>query len=240
MGAAVRAVVETGRVVVTQPLVVVATLVTGVLAPVLAIASGLIPFVDGVVYAVFVHPILLAGLLHVGSTAVDEPVGPVTYVAGVRAHYFGLLKAVLLAGIIFLPLGWLAAVLIFIVGFTAVVELNVALAVALALFVVMGVGLQFVDASVVVDGDGASGAVEHSWEALAHHPVSVLGYSLIRALSLALLAGAAAVFLRGGELGFGGPNAPGAGTLAAAFGVGLVAYLVGGVFHVVFYRELSA
>ena len=239
MGAMLRAAVETGRVAVRQPRVIAATLVTGVLAPVLAVLSGLLPFVGGVVYALVVHPILLAGLLHVGSTAVEESVGLGTYVAGIRSHYFGLLKATLLTGTIFVPLGWLAVVIIFTTGFTGVAGINAGLVVVLALFMVMGVGLQFIDASVVVDGDGASGAVEHSWEALAHHPVSVLGYTLVRVLSLGVVAGAVAVFVRGGKLGFDAPNAPGTGTLAAALVLGLVGYLVGGVFHALFYRELT-
>jgi hypothetical protein len=239
MGAGVRAVVQTGRVAVGQPWVAAATVITGVLAPVFAVLTGAIPFVGGLVYALVVHPILLAGLLHVSSTAVDQPVGLGSYLAGVRTHYFGLLRALVLVFVVYVPLVWLATLVVFVVGFTGAVELTAGILFALAVFTVMGIGLQFVDASVVVDGDGARGAVEHSWEALAHHPLSVLGYTSVRLVSLAVLAGAVGVFGRGSSLVVGSGTAPGTTTLAAALGLGLLGYLVGGVFHAVFYREVS-
>lgn len=232
----VRGVTETGRVLVGHPLVGVAVVATAVLAAAGALAAGRVPVVGGVAYLVVVQPVVLAGLLHVGNTAVTEKVGGRTYLDGVRHHALGLLGAFLLTGLVFALLGGLALVVVFMVGFTGTIGLTPGLVVAAAPVAVTAVALQFVDASVVVDGDGVRGAVEHSWEALVHHPATVLGYTAVRLISVGLLVAGARVLLGGPRLT--DPRLGGVDAVVVAVALCVVGYL-GTVLHVVLYRELA-
>lgn len=232
----VRGVTETARMLVGHPLVGVAVLVTGLLAAAGALVAGRVPVVGGVAYLVVVQPVVLAGLLHVGNTAVTEKVGGRTYLDGVRHHAVGLLGAFLLTGVVFALLGGLALVVVFMVGFTGAIGLTTGLIVAAAPIAVTTVALQFVDASVVVDGDGVRGAVEHSWEALVHHPASVVGYTVVHTACLGLLAAIVGVSF-GESTVLPSVGSGTAGTAVVAVGCSLFGYL-GVVVHVVVYRQL--
>ncbi|WP_324760008.1 hypothetical protein [Haloarcula montana] len=235
MRALARGASETARVLLDQPLVGAVVVATGVLAGAGAVVAGQFPVIGGIAY-LLLQPMVFAGLLHVGNTPADGSVSGRTYVDGVRRYTMGLLGTGLLTGVVFALLGCLAFFVVFMVGFTGAIGLTAGLVVAAAPVAVMAIALQFVDASVVVDGDGVRGAVEHSWEVLAHHPVSVLGYTAVRAVCLGLLA--AVVALSFGEQAV--LPSIGSGTARAALpavGCCLAGYL-GVVAHVTVYRQL--
>jgi len=239
MGAALRAGREVARLAVAEPWMLVAPLLATALAPVLAVAAGIVPVVGGIVYGLVVHPLLIGGLLHVGDAAVEGSLDAWDFFTGAAANFLGLLGASVIVGVVYLILGVLGVGIAFAAGFTATVGADTVIGLVAVAGAILGLGFQFVDVSVVVDDEGPTDAVERSWEAVVHNPVSALSYGIVRLLSLGLVAVAVVVFLVGSEFLLETGRITDLQTLVIAVVLGGVGYFGGGIVHAVFYRQLT-
>lgn len=242
MGAAIEAVEAGYRITRENPIYVAVTLVVGGVVGVIGVLLGLVPVVGPIANSVFVSPAFTAvvlGMAFSGLVAGDADVQ--AGVKSLKANYLSL------AGAYALLVVMVTAVMVGIVVLTAVVGLFV-LGVSLSsvsggspdavagvaaastgvasIFVflltvfgvVVGLGLQFVGAAVVVGGESAVSSLRASWNVFASSPESVVGYTLLR-----LAVFVAAVALVG--VAFAAGRVAVDSTVGAALG-GLVALVV--------------
>lgn len=265
MGHTADALVDTGRIVSGQPIVAVVAVLTGMVAPVVSFAFGLVPLIGSLIYFVFVQPVFVGGLLHMADRGMDGETGVNDWADGVQDHYASLAGAFGLLALLVLAFVMLAIVFVFVFGVAGGITagagsdpgagagfagvfgaMGIGLLVVVVLGLVVGILVQFVDTAVVVGGAGAVDAFGQSIATVKQHPLSVLGYSLLRGASLLFASLGPAIFFWGSVLGIGalgsGGEAAGAGLglLALAFVLSTVGYLGTTVFHALYYRRAGA
>lgn len=261
MGVAVTALSDAYRLVRHNPVVVG---VGWAAAVALTVATGvlyLVPLV-GPVVAAFLGPAFLAGFLSLAYSGRDGDADASDFLDGVGDHYLSLLGASLLLGFVMTVLGvGSVAVAAFVApmgsgigGGGLPTAVLVPLAVVGFLLLVLSVLLQFFDVAIVVDGASALGAFERSASAFATAPLSVLGYTVLRALigGLFFVAPMAALsVVATGLLSAGSTAAPGSG-LGAGAGAATLAlvavyflvvvplgYVATLTYHVAFYNRFT-
>lgn len=265
MGAALDGLSDTGRVAVDHPVVLVAAVLTGVLAPVVSFVLGLIPLLGGLAYFVFVQPVFVGGLLNMAVDAAEGDVSADSYVEGATENYATLAGVYAILVGVTLALTVVAAVLAVVFGLAgalggsgtagpgadaggaalggALGAVGVVVLVSLVVALVVAVLVQFVEAAVVVGDAGAGGAYSDSWAVLRDNPVSVLGYTLVRLL-LYGVAQAVPLLLLFGTLGLLGADSGadalvGTAALVALALLGVLGYVGVTVYHALYYRRVT-
>jgi len=265
MGAVLEGLSDTGRIVVDHPVVLVAAVLTGVLAPVVSFVLGLIPLLGGLAYFVFVQPVFVGGLLNMAVDAAEGDVSADSYVEGVTGNYGSLAGVYAILVGITLALTVVAGVLAVVFGLAgaiggsgtagpaadpgvaalggAIGGVGVVVLVSLVVALAVAVVVQFVEAAVVVGDAGAGGAYSDSLAVLRDNPLSVMGYTLVR-LVLYALAQAVPLFLLFGAVGLLGADSGadavlGTATLVALALLGVLGYVGLTVYHALYYRRVT-
>lgn len=245
---------------------VAAFVVAGLVSLLLNVTLGLVPLVGqllaSLLNGVVVTPIIAAGVLGMAyATSVDQG-SPKAFVEAIKRRGKSMIGAYAILNLAFITLmvgGSLlvAVIAVFVLGFgtsmmqsanpqalsslvggTGLVVLGLGLLVGLVVLFA-GLVLQFVGVAVVVGGETATSAFRAAWRVFRNNPLSVLGYSALRAVPALVVGVVAAVAFAVGQQAVGTM----VGILlaaAAAVLVGAFAYAFLNAYHVVYYRRVTA
>jgi hypothetical protein len=237
MGAAIRALRDTAVLLRHNPIVLgIGWLAFAALA-VIRTVFGLIPLL-GTVVSVFVFPAVAGGVIALVYAGRDGTAGVADFGSGVADNYLRLLAGYVLAGLpIFVVVFVAAFAFVFVVGMGTGLESRSANAAAGALvwvLLVVGVGLllglfwtavQFFDVAIVAADDGVVESFSTSLSLFLEAPLSVIGFTLLRAaMGVVVLGGGAAVLWAVGAVGAGTVAEGDPGAALAGFVVALIVY----------------
>lgn len=239
MGAAIDALTDVGTFLKHNPVILAVGWVASVTILMANAVLGQIPLL-GQLLSVFLGPVFLAGMLGTIYAGRDGSASTSDFVESLRSHYLRLLGGSLVVGGVMLVVGvggLLATVFAMSFGSTTgrgtgpAAMVGAALIPLLAIGVVLGLFytvVQFFDVAIVVEDAGVVESFRRSVELLAAAPLSVLGYTVLRAVVGALFVFAPLVVVASAVGGVVSAASAGSGLdgLLGAAGLAVVALLL--------------
>lgn len=256
MGAAIDALGDSIGIARRNPNLVLGGVVATVLLVVVGGVLSFIPLLGPVLAQVVITPIALAGMIAMANAAATDSATFGDFTDGIGDHSTTLMGAFALLYVVWIVLGMVFVVAVIFVGAgvlsagaassdpgSAMGALGGTVLLLIGVFgivaLLVAIVTQFLDVAVVVGEADATGSFGESIELVTSGPLSVVGYSLLRAL--VALVGIGVPFVVG-AVGVGwGLEDGGAVPIVAGVGVMLLAVPVGLAFiyayHVSYYRR---
>ncbi|WP_267639440.1 DUF7847 domain-containing protein [Haloarchaeobius amylolyticus] len=159
---------------------------------------------------VVVTPLFTAGILSMAHEALDESTGLSTFVEGGKEHYLTMLLSTLLYSAVFAAIGFVTAFVliiagVFVIGLSAagtggvsMVSLGIVgvlVLLAVAVFFVLSMLLQFFSPAIVVDDADIGESFKRSYRLARENLVSVFGFTVLKAIPGTLAGGSVVLLL---------------------------------------------